>query len=120
MVLMWMEAWAGALGLGKRITTGSSGCRAEAIWRVPAWQRRRDRRDRREWNAGSSPAAMAANVRPVLVSRNGSKDMEALPRPRRFWIRIDRRVQGHAALGGSFAEVCAALERLAAVEEGRA
>lgn len=38
---------------------------------------------------------------------------------RRFWMTLDPQDQRHAAIGGSFAEVCAALERLAALEEGR-
>lgn len=38
---------------------------------------------------------------------------------RPFWIRVDRHDRRRAAIGGSFAEVCAALERLAA-EEGAA
>lgn len=36
---------------------------------------------------------------------------------RRFWMTLDPQDQRRAAIGGSFAEVCAALERLAAVEE---
>jgi hypothetical protein len=38
---------------------------------------------------------------------------------RRFWMTLDPVDRRRAAIGGSFAEVCAALERLAAVEEGR-
>lgn len=38
---------------------------------------------------------------------------------RRFWMTLDPEDQRRAAIGGSFAEVCAALERLAAVEEGQ-
>ncbi|MBA3598624.1 MAG: hypothetical protein H0W40_14795 [Methylibium sp.] len=37
----------------------------------------------------------------------------------RFWMTLDPHDQRRAAIGGSFAEVCAALERLAALEEGR-
>lgn len=39
---------------------------------------------------------------------------------RRFWMTLDPQDRRRAAIGGSFAEVCAALEKLAAVEEGRA
>lgn len=38
---------------------------------------------------------------------------------RRFWMTLDPQDQRRAAIGGTFAEVCAALERLAALEEGR-
>lgn len=38
---------------------------------------------------------------------------------RRFWMTLDPEDQRRAAIGGSFAEVCAALERLAAVEDRR-
>lgn len=38
---------------------------------------------------------------------------------RRFWMTLDPQDRRRAAIGGSFAEVCAALERLAALEEGR-
>ncbi len=38
---------------------------------------------------------------------------------RRFWMTLDPQDRRRAAIGGSFAEVCAALEKLAAVEEGR-
>lgn len=38
---------------------------------------------------------------------------------RHFWMTLDPQDRRHAAIGGSFAEVCAALERLAALEEGR-
>ena len=37
---------------------------------------------------------------------------------RPFWMTLDPRDRRRAAIGGSFAEVCAALERLAAAEEG--
>ncbi len=43
----------------------------------------------------------------------------ALRAARRFWMTLDPQDQRRAAIGGSFAEVCAALERLAAVEESR-
>lgn len=36
---------------------------------------------------------------------------------RRFWMTLDPQDRRRGAIGGSFAEVCAALERLAAVEE---
>lgn len=38
---------------------------------------------------------------------------------RRFWMTLDPEDQRRAAIGGSFAEVCAALERLAAIEDRR-
>lgn len=38
---------------------------------------------------------------------------------RRFWMTLDPQDRRRAAIGGSFAEVCAALEKLAAIEEGR-
>lgn len=36
---------------------------------------------------------------------------------RQFWMTLDPQDRRRAAIGGSFAEVCAALDRLAAVEE---
>lgn len=39
---------------------------------------------------------------------------------RRFWMTMDPEDQRRAAIGGSFAEVCAALESLAAIEDRRA
>lgn len=39
---------------------------------------------------------------------------------RRFWMTLDPLDRRRAAIGGSFAEVCAALERLAALEERHA
>jgi hypothetical protein len=39
---------------------------------------------------------------------------------RRFWMTLDPQDRRRAAIGGSFAEVCAALERLAALEERHA
>ena len=38
---------------------------------------------------------------------------------RRFWMTLDPEDRRRAAIGGSFAEVCAALESLAALEERR-
>jgi hypothetical protein len=38
----------------------------------------------------------------------------------RFWMTLDPQDQRRAAIGGSFAQVCAALERLAALEEQHA
>ncbi len=37
--------------------------------------------------------------------------------PKRFWMTLDPKDRRRAAIGGSFAEVCSALERLAALEE---
>ena len=91
-------------------------------------------------------AAPASAVMPALQFRHparraGIATTATLPRPvipfrasarraggvdgarraaRRFWMTLDPDDQRRAAIGGSFAEVCAALEKLAAVEEHRA
>ena len=54
-------------------------------------------------------------VRPASNATAGSARRGA----RRFWMTLDPQDQRRAAIGGSFAEVCGALERLAAFEEGR-
>lgn len=85
MVLIWIEAWAGSMGLWPRRRSDfgesqRSHARQEPSWRAP---------------------------------------VRSTPMRRRCWVRVDPRDRGHAAIGGSFAEVCAALERLAAIEESR-
>lgn len=97
---------------------------------------------RRWWQAAFAPAAPAgvpASVwrrRPVSPGRVSAQRAGARPltpfggRPsqsdpvagarraaRRFWMTLDPQDRRRAAIGGSFAEVCAALERLAAVED---
>jgi len=46
----------------------------------------------------------------------GSSVHSARREARRFWMNLDPQDRRRAAIGGSFAEVCAALESLAAVE----
>ncbi len=52
----------------------------------------------------------------VQPSRAGPTDAARLA-ARRFWMTLDPDDQRRAAIGGTFAEVCAALERLAALDE---
>jgi hypothetical protein len=111
MVLMWLEAWTGSLGLGRRAPTRLDV--GEAILRVPAW-RRRSGRPALSQGTGTPGSGVEAAV------RSPDRACRVAPVRRPFWVRVDRRIQGHAAIGGSFAEVCAALERLAAAEDGRA
>ncbi len=83
----------------------------------------------------AAPAAAVAFRRPPV--RSGRLPQPAASRPvtpfraavagpsvpaarraaRRFWMTLDPQDRRRGAIGGSFAEVCAALERLAAVEE---
>jgi hypothetical protein len=55
-------------------------------------------------------AAASTPHAPVAAARQAA---------RRFWMTLDPEDRRRGAIGGSFAEVCAALERLAAVEEKR-
>jgi hypothetical protein len=50
------------------------------------------------------------------VSPTGSTVHGARREARRFWMNLDPQDRRRAAIGGSFAQVCAALESLAAVE----
>jgi hypothetical protein len=63
----------------------------------------------------------AARVRPLTPFRAEAVRASAVHGARRaarhFWMTLDPQDRRRAAIGGSFAEVCAALERLAAVEE---
>lgn len=59
-------------------------------------------------------AHMGMAARPLTPFGVGSRGVA-----RRFWITVDPQDKRRAALGGSFAEVCAALEGLAAEEAGR-
>jgi hypothetical protein len=67
-------------------------------------------------------ASGASRSRPltpfVARPRAGAAVDDARCAARRFWMTLDPHDQRHAAIGGSFAQVCAALERLAALEEG--
>ncbi|MET0209325.1 MAG: hypothetical protein ABW220_09800 [Burkholderiaceae bacterium] len=65
------------------------------------------------WKRGA-PVPLVRMPRPV---RRGP--CASAPRSRRFWIRVDPRDHRHAAIGGSFAQVCAALEKLAAEENAK-
>lgn len=62
------------------------------------------------------PPPAAARVRPVTPFRAPAVG-GARRAAKRFWMTLDPQDRRRAAIGGSFAEVCAALERLAAVEE---
>jgi hypothetical protein len=73
----------------------------------------------------STPALARLPARP-LTPFGASSRARAIAHPsvpprrlpaRRFWITLDPHDRRHAAIGGSFAEVCAALEQLAATEE---
>ena len=76
--------------------------------------------------ARHQPSALRQPVHPVTPFRVASVASAACAAPacgprrkaRPFWMTLDPRDRRRAALGGSFAEVCAALERLAAAEEG--
>lgn len=70
---------------------------------------------------GAVVASLAQRARPVTpfrapATRTPAADV-ARRAARRFWMTLDPEDQRRAAIGGSFAEVCAALEKLAAVEE---
>jgi hypothetical protein len=56
-------------------------------------------------------------VTPFRVATAGGSVQGARRAARRFWMTLDPQDRRRGAIGGSFAEVCAALERLAAVEE---
>lgn len=72
--------------------------------------------------ASRSRRMPAARVRPVTPFRADAMRVSAVygarRAARRFWMTLDPQDRRRAAIGGSFAEVCAALERLAALEEG--
>lgn len=95
---------------------------------------------RRWWQAAFAPAAVPAvafrlpptrprrtvgmtaraarPITPFRAAPTSRGSVEGARRAaRRFWMTLDPQDQRRAAIGGSFAEVCAALERLAAVEE---
>ena len=71
--------------------------------------------------AGRARRIPAARARPVTPFRaesmRGSAVHGARRAARHFWMTLDPQDRRRGAIGGSFAEVCAALERLAAVEE---
>lgn len=74
--------------------------------------------------SGRAAVAATARGRPVTPFRAGpsvpARGVDgARSAARRFWMTLDPQDRRRAAIGGSFAEVCAALEKLAAVEEGR-
>lgn len=83
---------------------------------VPALLRRRALPSRR-------PAVPGAAARPVTpfggATRPEAPTAAARRAARRFWMRLDPEDRRHGAIGGSFAEICAALERLASLEEQR-
>jgi hypothetical protein len=56
--------------------------------------------------------------RQVTVALPGNSSQGARREARRFWMNLDPQDRRRAAIGGSFAQVCAALESLAAVESG--
>lgn len=75
-------------------------------------------RFRRPATRSSGPKAGGARpLTPFGVPMPGGRVAVAQRAARRFWMTLDPEDQRRAAIGGSFAEVCAALERLAAVEE---
>lgn len=58
---------------------------------------------------------------PFAVRPGASRAVHGARRAaQRFWMTLDPQDQRRAAIGGSFAQVCAALERLAALEEQHA
>jgi hypothetical protein len=63
----------------------------------------------------------ATTPRPLTPFRAGSGTRSAVDGARRaarqFWMTLDPDDRRRGAIGGSFAEVCDALERLAALEE---
>jgi len=120
MVLIWIQAWAGSMGVWPRRSHGeprAATARVDAFWKplavqLPAWRRRS-----RSQGHARAPAVVGGGVQPAA----GTVVRQAMPTSarRRCWVRVDARARGHAAIGGSFAEVCAALERLAAIEDSR-
>jgi|GEM_PF-3199475 hypothetical protein len=61
--------------------------------------------------------AVGRPVTPFRVAAASGSVQGARRAARRFWMTLDPQDRRRGAIGGSFAEVCAALERLAAVEE---
>jgi hypothetical protein len=62
--------------------------------------------------------AVGRPVPPFRAAAAGGGSVQGARRAaRRFWMTLDPQDRRRGAIGGSFAEVCAALERLAAVEE---
>lgn len=72
--------------------------------------------------ARKPPTLAPPTARPVTpfrqdtITQAGSSVHSARREARRFWMNLDPQDRRRAAIGGSFAEVCAALESLAAVE----
>ncbi|HEU4460608.1 MAG TPA: hypothetical protein VFR90_15920 [Methylibium sp.] len=68
------------------------------------------------WQARRAAAGPVVRL-PGFTARIGARGAgPARLRRRAFWMRVDPKDPRRAAIGGSFAEVCAALEALAAEE----
>ena len=69
----------------------------------------------------ASVLRMRRPVTPFAVRSRPARAVQGARRTaQRFWMTLDPQDRRRAAIGGSFAEVCAALERLAALEERHA
>ena len=74
---------------------------------------------------GARSEAAAGRARhpltPFAVRPGASRAVHGARRAaQRFWMTLDPQDRRRAAIGGSFAQVCAALEKLAALEEQHA
>ena len=68
-----------------------------------------------------SPGGARQPLTPFAVRPGTSRAVHGARRAaQRFWMTLDPQDRRRAAIGGSFAQVCAALERLAALEEQHA
>ena len=71
--------------------------------------------------AAAAPGRARQPLTPFAVRPGTSRAVHGARRAaQRFWMTLDPQDRRRAAIGGSFAQVCAALERLAALEEQHA
>lgn len=93
----------------------SFGATAEAAT-VPAL---RFRAPARRAGRRATPSPVSPYRQPVTPfgNKTGGPARGARRAAGRFWMTLDPEDRRRGAIGGSFAEVCAALERLAAIEE---
>jgi hypothetical protein len=123
-MLLWSplrRIWRAALGApglagsGTAVVPRSAAQVAPVVFRSPAMRPVRHQ-----------PSVLRQPAQPLTPFRVVSAGSVACAGPARgqrrkarpFWMTLDPRDRRRAAIGGSFAEVCAALERLAAAEEG--
>ena len=79
------------------------------------------RRPARAARGAAAPGRARQPLTPFAVRPGTSRAVHGARRAaQRFWMTLDPQDRRRAAIGGSFAQVCAALERLAALEEQHA